>query len=381
MQTTIPDTPRVEPLAQDPRAPHTPVSQRIALTVCALVCVGAGMILAGVGAWQLWVFLLAPDLPLLAGSGRGLQRGQLHPRAVPLYNATHSLVGPALLAVASPWLGIAWAAGALAWAAHVLFDRSLGFGPRDRAGFRRQPAGPTVRQVAAFLVAAMTLAFLGYATWAAVAWSRYGQPGGDAAAATRDPLLDQFIPVYEVAEHHQIRVAAPAEITLAAAREVDLQGSPINQAIVSVRTIPSRLRGEPPRPPSPGLLEETLGLGWGILAEVPGREVVVGAVTQPWEPVVVFRALPPEEFLAFDEPGYAKIVWTLVAEPLGPNESIARTETRVLTTDPESRERFRRYWAIFSPGIVIIRHEALRMVKAEAERRARAAAASGGEER
>jgi hypothetical protein len=32
---------------------------------------------------------------------------------------------------------------------------------------------------------------------------------------------------------------------------------------------------------------------------------------------------------------------------------------------------FRRYWSIFSPGILLIRREALRVVRAEAERRYR----------
>jgi hypothetical protein len=233
------------------------------------------------------------------------------------------------------------------------------------------PVGRRARRMLLFLLAAVSVPAAGYAAYVAVAWYRYGQAGSHAPSAQNDPLLDRFIPVYEVAERHEIRVAAPASITLAAAKEVDLQASPINRAIVAVRTIPSWLAGEPPRAPSPGLLAETLGMGWGLLAEEPGREVVVGAVTRPWDPVVVFHPLPPEEFAAFREPGYAKIVWTLEAEPLGPNESLARTETRVLTTDPESRERFRRYWSVFSPGIVIIRYEALRMVKAEAERRAR----------
>jgi hypothetical protein len=51
-----------------------------------------------------------------------------------------------------------------------------------------------------------------------------------------------------------------------------------------------------------------------VLAEVPGREVVVGAVTQPGYSNVVFRPLPPEEFIAFREPDYVKIVWTLRAD-------------------------------------------------------------------
>ena len=135
-----------------------------------------------------------------------------------------------------------------------------------------------------------------------------------------------------------------------------------------LRTLPTLLRGGPPRGPSRGLLAETLSIGWGVLTDLPDREIVVGAVTQPWEPVVTFHPLPPEEFAAFNKPDYAKIVWTLAAEPLGPNESMFITRTRVSTTDPLARERFRRYWAIFSPGILIIRYAALWLVKAEAER-------------
>jgi hypothetical protein len=127
--------------------------------------------------------------------------------------------------------------------------------------------------------------------------------------------------------------------------------------------------GQPaPREP---LVGQTLRLGWGVLAEEPGRELVMGAVTQPWKGAVTFRRLAPEKFAAFDEPGYAKIVWTLLAEPLGASESIFRTVTRVRTTDAASRAKFRRYWSIFSPGILLIRSESLRVVRRNAERRYR----------
>lgn len=152
------------------------------------------------------------------------------------------------------------------------------------------------------------------------------------------------------------------------ARELDIQRSPIVRGIFILRTLPSLLHGEPGRGSSRSLLAETLAIGWRVLAEVPEREIVVGAVTQPWEPVVTFHPLPPDEFAAFNEPGYAKIVWTMAADPLGPNESMFITRTRVATTDVMARERFRRYWAVFSPGILIIRYLALRLVKVEAER-------------
>ena len=87
-----------------------------------------------------------------------------------------------------------------------------------------------------------------------------------------------------------------------------------------------------------------------------------------------FRALPPDEFAAFNAPGFAKIAWTIRAEPTGPETSRFYTETRVATTDAEARKRFRRYWTMVSPGVRLIRRESLRLVRADAERRHRAQA-------
>jgi hypothetical protein len=213
-------------------------------------------------------------------------------------------------------------------------------------------------------LALLTLSYLGYA---ATTWSRYGRTGTRAGAGDGS-LLDRFMPTSEVAERHEIVVAAPAELTMAAAREMDIFRSPLVRAVFAVRTLPARLRGAAARRPA-ALLSETLALGWRVLADVPGRAIVVGAVTQPWHADVTFRGLEPHAFAAFDEPGYAKIAWTLEAIPLGPSTSRFRTETRVLTTDPRSRVLFRRYWAVFSPGILLIRRASLGLVKADAERR------------
>ena len=106
-----------------------------------------------------------------------------------------------------------------------------------------------------------------------------------------------------------------------------------------------------------------------MLAERPGREIVVGAVTQPWEANVTFRSVSAERFAAFNEPDYVKIVWTLRADAIGDRVSIFRTETRAVATDASARAKFRRYWAFLSPGIILIRRMMLGQVKAEAERR------------
>jgi hypothetical protein len=108
-----------------------------ALTALLLVAAIAGAVVLGAGWWQLVAFGLGPDLALLAGMGAGLAKGQLHPRAVPLYNALHSYWGPALLALATVVLPAGFLIGALAWAFHISLDRTIGYGMRTRAGFQR----------------------------------------------------------------------------------------------------------------------------------------------------------------------------------------------------------------------------------------------------
>lgn len=210
-----------------------------------------------------------------------------------------------------------------------------------------------------------------YGAYAAVTWYRYGrilQVDRD----ERDGLLDRLIPAYEVVERHHIRVAAPAAVTLAAACEQDLLELPLVRAIFKAREIV--LCATPDGRPQPrGLLATVQALGWGILAEAPDRELVVGAVTKPWEPNVTFHALAPEEFATFSQQGFVKIAWTLRADPVDDETSIFRTETRAIATDPSARARFRRYWAFASPGIALIRRLSLRPLKREAERRAQTA--------
>ncbi len=225
-----------------------------------------------------------------------------------------------------------------------------------------------MRSLVRWLAAGAGFAAGAYGTYVAVTWTRYGRVRPGAPDET-DGLLDLFMPAYEVAERHHIQLAAPAAVTLAAAREMDLFHLPVVRQILRGREL---MLGAAPgnrASLSAGLLADARSLGWAVLAEMPDREIVVGAVTRPWEANVVFRPVPPDAFAAFDEPDYAKIVWTLRADPIDASTSVFRTETRVATTDAGARGKFRRYWAWLSPGIVAIRQVVLQAVKIEAERR------------
>jgi hypothetical protein len=261
--------------------------------------------------------------------------------------------------------------GEIAFACEMNMLRDVVVAPETH----RMNATSWIRSTIRALAAGIAVAAGAYSAYAAVTWYRFGRvPEPD--PSERDALLDRFIPAYEVVERHHIRVAAPAAVTLAAAREQDLLQLPLVRPIFKAREIV--LRATPDDRPQPrGLLAATLALGWGILADIENREIVVGAVTKPWEPNVTFHALPPDEFAAFAEPGFVKIAWTLRADPIDSGASIFRTETRAIATDGTARARFRRYWACASPGIGLIRRLSLHPLRREAERRAGTAGLGG----
>jgi hypothetical protein len=215
-------------------------------------------------------------------------------------------------------------------------------------------------------VSGIAVAAAAYAGYVGTTWLRYGRPSRPTEDES-DPLLDRFIPEYDVVDRHSIRVDAPAAVTLDVARDMELSHLPVVRTIFKARELILRARpDDTPRPK--GLLDEVLSIGWSVLAEIPGREIVVGSVTKPWEPNVTFRSIPSAEFASFADPDYVKIVWSLRADPIGETASIFRTETRALATDPVAKSKFRRYWSLLSPGIRLIRRLTLRPLKSAAER-------------
>ena len=124
-------------------APHLSRAAASSLRRVSWALAAAGLI-AGIvvapGGLRWWLVLavgLAPDVPLLAGFTPGLARGQLAPVAVPAYNGLHRVWGPLALVVVALLVDRALLAAALAWGAHIAWDRALGYGLRDRRGFQR----------------------------------------------------------------------------------------------------------------------------------------------------------------------------------------------------------------------------------------------------
>jgi hypothetical protein len=187
-------------------------------------------------------------------------------------------------------------------------------------------------------------------------------------AAPPPALLDRFIPQPDVRERFETTIGAPAELVMQVATDFDMQSAPAVRAIFRLREALLGARADAPRRPQ-GILEETTGLGWGVLENRPGRAVVCGARCRPWLADVTFTAIAPQEFAAYAEPDQVKIAWTLETEETATGMTRFAQETRAVATDAEAREKFRRYWRWARFGIVAIRLLLLPAVRREAERR------------
>jgi hypothetical protein len=179
--------------------------------------------------------------------------------------------------------------------------------------------------------------------------------------------LDTFIPDPDVRERFDTIIAAPAPLVLEIAAGFDLHSLALVRGIFRLR---ERLMRTPPPPPrvARGLVAETRAIGWGLLAEEPGRLIVCGAACRPWLAEVRFEPIPPERFAAHAEPDQVKIAWTLEAEPLGPAKTRFAHETRAVATDDGARKKFRRYWRWARFGIIAIRLLMLPAIRRRAER-------------
>jgi hypothetical protein len=130
-------------------------------------------------------------------------------------------------------------------------------------------------------------------------------------------VLDAFMPEPDVQKRQSILVRAPAGIVFDVARQFDMQSVPLVRAIFRLRArlLGARAVG------GPTILTPTdlLRMGWGTLAERPGRFFIAGAACQPWQANVVFTPIEPDRFQTYAEPDRVKIAWTLEAEPRGPS--------------------------------------------------------------
>jgi hypothetical protein len=179
-------------------------------------------------------------------------------------------------------------------------------------------------------------------------------------------LIDEFLPDYDVVEHHGIDVDAPVDKTYRAVKELDLARSPVVLALLFARGLPHLFTGAV-KPKRQLRLDDIIQSGFVVLGEKPHRELVLGIVGKFWQLSSGVHRIEPDEFIEFDEPGYSKAVWNfLVTERAGGGSTVV-TETRVACTDDDSRRKFSLYWWVIGRFSALIRHIVLEQIKRDAE--------------
>ena len=179
-------------------------------------------------------------------------------------------------------------------------------------------------------------------------------------------LIDDFMPVYDVGERHHTLVQASASHTYEALKRVDLGRSKVVRALFAARGIPLLIRRKRPIR-STMTLDDLLSAGFVWLGEDPDREVVLGVIGAFWRPKGGVRRIEPGEFVAFDEPGWAKAAWNFRLIADGDERTFVTTETRVRVPDEPSRKKFLLYWAAIGPFSGVVRRQALSLIKTDAE--------------
>ena len=178
-------------------------------------------------------------------------------------------------------------------------------------------------------------------------------------------LIDEFMPVYDFDEKHEINVRASAETVYSALDSFDFNESVIVRWLFRLRGLASKNLSDATGQTL--TLRDMTKFGFVVLGEKPNEEILLGLVGKFWKPTGNLQKIEAGDFLAFDKSGYAKAVWNFALTESATKEIRLTTETRVQCLDDASRESFSFYWTFIKPFSGLIRQEALALVKQKAE--------------
>jgi hypothetical protein len=144
-------------------------------------------------------------------------------------------------------------------------------------------------------------------------------------------VLDRLVPTFQAVERHSATVAASADQVWGALTQVTVGDLSLFRLLMGLRVLPGRLPGSPRArfDADEPLLGWAVRFGFTILGEDLRRELVVGAIGQPWR-LVGGRGMAVaggDDFAAFDQAGYAKMAanFRLAPSPAsGPPSSAPR---------------------------------------------------------
>ncbi|MFS8084046.1 MAG: hypothetical protein ACMG6H_00280 [Acidobacteriota bacterium] len=180
-------------------------------------------------------------------------------------------------------------------------------------------------------------------------------------------LIDSFAPNPDAVETHNILIHASRAEVYRALWTADLGGSTVIKLLLLMRSLPGLvMQRHRPRPRNQKItLQTVIDSGFGVLAETPGEEIVIGVTGRFWRPTGNLSPFKRDDFDRPVAPGIARGVWNFSVNEIGDGRTVLSTETRVTCGDPASRRKFRAYWFFVRPFSGLIRRLMLRAVKRE----------------
>ena len=182
-------------------------------------------------------------------------------------------------------------------------------------------------------------------------------------------LIDSFMPYPETFERHTVEITASGPVVYEVLWTTDLARSLVIKGLMGLRMLPGRLlRSQKIRNPNQRIsLQDLIDAGFGLLAEEPGREVVLGITGPFWRPVGNTLPFNKTDFDGAVRPGVARAVWNFTVQQTGEQRTTLATETRVACGDRASRLKFRIYWLAVRPFSGLIRRIMLKAIKRACE--------------
>jgi hypothetical protein len=185
-------------------------------------------------------------------------------------------------------------------------------------------------------------------------------------------LIDRYCPSYRFSERHSLCIPHSAAQVYAAVKSVRFTDMPTVSRLLAIRSgqLGAALRWRPRAPQTGGLpvLDAAVKKGFIALDEAAPSELVLGAIGRFWRPsgpgLVPLNTA--ENFLAFSQPGYAKLVLNFHIEPQSDQACRLHTQTRIAVTDRAALYKFAAYWCLIRPGSGLIRRLWLRAIAQQA---------------
>jgi menaquinone-dependent protoporphyrinogen oxidase len=183
--------------------------------------------------------------------------------------------------------------------------------------------------------------------------------------ATR--TLDELLPQFEQRIVQEIAVqVSPAEVG-SAIETMELADMPLAGILARIRNL-----GRGPDEHAIGFQQAAQAFGALPIQSKQQHEVVGALIGRFWKRDYGIRPIRNlEDFRAFHDPGYTKVVTNFWFDAYHQGQTVVRTETRIHSLGTKSRRRFHAYWSIVSPGVRLYMASTLRGIARSALRQRR----------